>query len=99
MWTAAASGTCNASRHHIQEGVHLSKVTLKFVDPFDVTGFVVSGAGPLERNGLIGGDCSFRTLRTLRFASPCSSQFHVISVSLSILYIEISASGEDRAPY
>ena len=37
--------------------------------------------------------------RTLRFASLYSPQFHVISVSLSTLYIVIRASGEDRAPY
>ena len=59
---------------------HLSKVTFKFVDPFDVTGFVVNGAGPRKLNGFIGGDCSFRTLRILRFASQYSSQFHVLSV-------------------
>ena len=41
MWTAATSGTSNASQHHIHEGVHLSNVTLKFVDPFVGTSFVV----------------------------------------------------------
>ena len=34
MWTAATSGTSNASQHHIQEGKLLSKVTLRFVVPF-----------------------------------------------------------------
>ena len=41
MWTAATSGTSNASRHHIQEGVHLSKVPLKFVGPFVGNSFVL----------------------------------------------------------
>ena len=34
MWAAATSGTIYASQHHIQDKVHLSKVTLQFVDPF-----------------------------------------------------------------
>ena len=34
MWAAATSGTRYASQHHIQDEVHLSKVTLQFVDPF-----------------------------------------------------------------
>ena len=54
MWTAATSGARNAAQHHIQVGVPLSKVTLKSVDPFEEIGFVFSGAGLLERNGLIG---------------------------------------------
>ena len=52
------------------------QVTLKFVDPFVDSGFVLSGAGLLKHNGLIGSVASF-TLRdcvsacTLRlFASP-----------------------------
>ena len=34
MWKAATSGTSNASQRHIHEGVHLSKVTLRVVDPY-----------------------------------------------------------------
>ena len=67
MWTAATSGTSNASQHHIQEGMRLSKVTLKFVDPFEVTSFVLNGAGPLERNGLIGNVASFLMTAYLNF--------------------------------
>ena len=41
MWNAATSGTRNASQRHNHEGVHLSNVTLKFVDPFVGTSFVL----------------------------------------------------------
>ena len=34
MWAAATSGIRYASQHYIQDEVHLSKVTLQFVDPF-----------------------------------------------------------------
>ena len=59
MWTTATSGTSNASQLHIQEGMHLSNVTLIFVDPFVESGFVLSGAGLLKHNGLIGSVASF----------------------------------------
>ena len=66
MWTATTSGTSNASQHHIQVGMHVSKVTLKSVDPFEEIGFVFNGAGLLERNGLIG---------SVAFPNDCITQF------------------------
>ena len=73
MWAAAISGTRNASQHHIQEGAHLSKVTLKFVYPFVESGFVLSSAGLLEHNGLIGSvaSCTISLIATLPSDSMC----------------------------
>ena len=47
MWAAATSGTRYASQHHIQDEVHLSKVTLQFM--ISEASFVFIGTRTLER--------------------------------------------------